>query len=154
MLDGVGGDVDGGSSDTDLDLARLGGLSDGDRHGENTVCVVSGKTLSVELLSELERLVDVAIAAATRDNASALGERCVVAVRLKAKVAAIDGEVDVVGVDAGDVDKERDALFGANDVVVEARCSLESSGGISVVCLLYTSPSPRDGLLSRMPSSA
>ena len=24
----------------------------------------------------------------------------------------------------------------------------------AVVCLLYTSPSPRDGLLSRMPSSA
>ena len=27
-------------------------------------------------------------------------------------------------------------------------------GGFSVCCLLYTSPSPRDGLLSRMPSSA
>ena len=27
-------------------------------------------------------------------------------------------------------------------------------GGISMTCLLYTSPSPRDGLLSRMPSSA
>ena len=26
--------------------------------------------------------------------------------------------------------------------------------GIYVDCLLYTSPSPRDGLLSRMPSSA
>ena len=26
--------------------------------------------------------------------------------------------------------------------------------GITDVCLLYTSPSPRDGLLSRMPSSA
>ena len=26
--------------------------------------------------------------------------------------------------------------------------------GLSVACLLYTSPSPRDGLLSRMPSSA
>ena len=26
--------------------------------------------------------------------------------------------------------------------------------GISTTCLLYTSPSPRDGLLSRMPSSA
>ena len=26
--------------------------------------------------------------------------------------------------------------------------------GWSAVCLLYTSPSPRDGLLSRMPSSA
>ena len=24
----------------------------------------------------------------------------------------------------------------------------------NIVCLLYTSPSPRDGLLSRMPSSA
>ena len=27
-------------------------------------------------------------------------------------------------------------------------------GGPSYICLLYTSPSPRDGLLSRMPSSA
>ena len=26
--------------------------------------------------------------------------------------------------------------------------------GLSILCLLYTSPSPRDGLLSRMPSSA
>ena len=26
--------------------------------------------------------------------------------------------------------------------------------GVYEVCLLYTSPSPRDGLLSRMPSSA
>ena len=29
-----------------------------------------------------------------------------------------------------------------------------SPDGKSIVCLLYTSPSPRDGLLSRMPSSA
>ena len=28
------------------------------------------------------------------------------------------------------------------------------SGSLVVSCLLYTSPSPRDGLLSRMPSSA
>ena len=27
-------------------------------------------------------------------------------------------------------------------------------GALFVICLLYTSPSPRDGLLSRMPSSA
>ena len=27
-------------------------------------------------------------------------------------------------------------------------------GGAPIICLLYTSPSPRDGLLSRMPSSA
>ena len=25
---------------------------------------------------------------------------------------------------------------------------------LQIICLLYTSPSPRDGLLSRMPSSA
>ena len=31
---------------------------------------------------------------------------------------------------------------------------LEADPDITPVCLLYTSPSPRDGLLSRMPSSA
>ena len=31
---------------------------------------------------------------------------------------------------------------------------LDSFDIVSIVCLLYTSPSPRDGLLSRMPSSA
>ena len=30
----------------------------------------------------------------------------------------------------------------------------QSAGGYTCPCLLYTSPSPRDGLLSRMPSSA
>ena len=29
-----------------------------------------------------------------------------------------------------------------------------NTSGLSITCLLYTSPSPRDGLLSRMPSSA
>ena len=32
--------------------------------------------------------------------------------------------------------------------------TFESKNGKSIICLLYTSPSPRDGLLSRMPSSA
>ena len=38
----------------------------------------------------------------------------------------------------------------------KARSGREYGGFIkeSVYCLLYTSPSPRDGLLSRMPSSA
>ena len=31
---------------------------------------------------------------------------------------------------------------------------LARQSGIPSICLLYTSPSPRDGLLSRMPSSA
>ena len=32
--------------------------------------------------------------------------------------------------------------------------ALRGSTDLNVACLLYTSPSPRDGLLSRMPSSA
>ena len=31
---------------------------------------------------------------------------------------------------------------------------LDGFKGQDIICLLYTSPSPRDGLLSRMPSSA
>ena len=43
---------------------------------------------------------------------------------------------------------------GANIVTVSLR--REAAGGKTgdAFCLLYTSPSPRDGLLSRMPSSA
>ena len=37
---------------------------------------------------------------------------------------------------------------------IESNDSTEKSSEQSDVCLLYTSPSPRDGLLSRMPSSA
>ncbi len=33
-------------------------------------------------------------------------------------------------------------------------CVAVMEGDQAKVCLLYTSPSPRDGLLSRMPSSA
>ena len=33
-------------------------------------------------------------------------------------------------------------------------CVAVGSATLFIICLLYTSPSPRDGLLSRMPSSA
>ena len=42
-------------------------------------------------------------------------------------------------------------------LVLGAECdgkTVESIEGMADGCLLYTSPSPRDGLLSRMPSSA
>ena len=35
-----------------------------------------------------------------------------------------------------------------------ANLSAAVAGPVAWICLLYTSPSPRDGLLSRMPSSA
>ena len=40
------------------------------------------------------------------------------------------------------------------DSIAEFEEVLALSDGGEVTCLLYTSPSPRDGLLSRMPSSA
>ena len=42
---------------------------------------------------------------------------------------------------------------GAPSIKIEDNKSWKERG-VSKVCLLYTSPSPRDGLLSRMPSSA
>ena len=64
------------------------------------------------------------------------------------------------GVDHGDWDPE-DYNFGLYTIVIGAQ-TLHATGyamgmqrdGVVGTCLLYTSPSPRDGLLSRMPSSA
>ena len=42
----------------------------------------------------------------------------------------------------------------ADQPVIETETSAPDGLTTFVVCLLYTSPSPRDGLLSRMPSSA
>ena len=53
---------------------------------------------------------------------------------------------------------EDGATVKAGDVVAriprEGAKTKDITGGLPRVCLLYTSPSPRDGLLSRMPSSA
>ena len=38
--------------------------------------------------------------------------------------------------------------------IARAEYELKQRGQLLSICLLYTSPSPRDGLLSRMPSSA
>ena len=38
--------------------------------------------------------------------------------------------------------------------LIGPKAAITSSTGVYYICLLYTSPSPRDGLLSRMPSSA
>ena len=48
---------------------------------------------------------------------------------------------------------------GLNDLAKRAEEAARQAGGMpqmfgTITCLLYTSPSPRDGLLSRMPSSA
>ena len=42
----------------------------------------------------------------------------------------------------------------ANELAVLIKSKRLNADEIRKACLLYTSPSPRDGLLSRMPSSA
>ena len=48
---------------------------------------------------------------------------------------------------------ERSILSGESDAAVHSMKDMETHFAPNT-CLLYTSPSPRDGLLSRMPSSA
>ena len=45
-------------------------------------------------------------------------------------------------------------LLRDSDALVFNLDKLGYAGDLTGICLLYTSPSPRDGLLSRMPSSA
>ena len=60
---------------------------------------------------------------------------------------ALHGIRDVLGGDRGAV--------GVLDAVLEGEGPGEAVGGdLTEVCLLYTSPSPRDRTRSRMPSSA
>ena len=72
----------------------------------------------------------VAIASRTRDNAAKCAEQH--------SIATVHDSIDQL------LDDESIEVL---DVAVPPDNQLE-------VCLLYTSPSPRDGLLSRMPSSA
>ena len=51
-------------------------------------------------------------------------------------------------------DAVRVVLLQGGEQIFSAGADLEEMRSQPEVCLLYTSPSPRDGLLSRMPSSA
>ena len=81
------------------------------------------------------------------------GARQMLAAALRAEVAAY------IEAHAGELDENGHRLVVRNGYHRE-REVLTAAGAVSVTaprvndCLLYTSPSPRDGLLSRMPSSA
>ena len=71
----------------------------------------------------------------------------------------------VKGFETGNIDmmtdgtEEREFLYAedcceALETVMEKYSDFTSDNELHITCLLYTSPSPRDGLLSRMPSSA
>ena len=81
-------------------------------------------------------------------RAAEAGHRLAGDVGVAVVVHELDVGLDVAEGEEGDAREAR--------VVVAEDALLEAVGVAAVVedCLLYTSPSPRDGLLSRMPSSA
>ncbi len=92
------------------------------------------------VLSDLVAGVDLTPAAAR----AALGS----ILRGEATDAQVAGFIIALGMKGGSVLE----LTGLVEAMMDAASPLDVPNG--TICLLYTSPSPRDGLLSRMPSSA
>ena len=76
------------------------------------------------------------------------------------KQYAMDGSFKYSGIEMimYDIDNERFKIFpnpASNEIYVNMKSDAGSSAVVKIYnCLLYTSPSPRDATLSRMPSSA
>ena len=70
--------------------------------------------------------------------------------RARVDIETVEGSTPIMLALVLDQGPERDRRLIVNDLI-SAGASVHAR---SHVCLLYTSPSPRDGLLSRMPSSA
>ena len=70
---------------------------------------------------------------------------------LCAENKAAEGEAAEPAAEAAEPAAEGAAVEGA---AAAASDEAEPADRVAELCLLYTSPSPRDGLLSRMPSSA
>ena len=87
--------------------------------------------------------------------------------RPQAPVSSVDPP-DIPGSGPMAVDQDEDLIPDIHEVIFSEARHIDTPFGVVVVqgldpmngsdnitdCLLYTSPSPRDGLLSRMPSSA
>ena len=68
---------------------------------------------------------------------------------------SISGEGDMGWIEEGTLRKEIErVVFDAPESAIVGPFETQDGFVLYKVCLLYTSPSPRDGLLSRMPSSA
>ena len=62
-------------------------------------------------------------------------------------IKELDAPVSTTTIDKNLVDAPTDNIYEAISIIAKRATQINT-------CLLYTSPSPRDGLLSRMPSSA
>ena len=69
-------------------------------------------------------------------------------------VAVINDTILYRGFDGGERVERREEFSPTLYVPSKKETEYKTLEGNYVDCLLYTSPSPRDGLLSRMPSSA
>mgnify|MGYP003323820102 FL=1 len=109
-------------------------------------------------IPEPERAIDGAFLMPIEDVFSISGRGTVVTGRVERGVVKVGEEIEIVGIR----DTEKTTCTG---VEMFRKLLDEGQAGDNVgvllrgvkrdeVCLLYTSPSPRDGLLSRMPSSA
>ena len=70
--------------------------------------------------------------------------------------AAESGELKVVGMGMNKAELDANKVLNSGRLLVDLNENADIAGALTEakICLLYTSPSPRDGLLSRMPSSA
>ena len=67
---------------------------------------------------------------------------------------SIDAELKDVRKKLDDIEKKQDMMNKMYQLDGEKKIKRGEVPSGHYTCLLYTSPSPRDGLLSRMPSSA
>ena len=76
----------------------------------------------------------------------------------ESKVFSLQTQVDVDEADEDYIplvqDNSKPSISASDDEAEEVEVVEERMSEEDLLCLLYTSPSPRDGLLSRMPSSA
>ena len=66
------------------------------------------------------------------------------------------GQGDIRDIGSGNIGATNVLRTGRKDIAALTLLLDAGKAGVAglIICLLYTSPSPRDGLLSRMPSSA
>ena len=152
-----------GNLPVDIDPLRPG-LHYAGKHVLRVGVVLLGMRLSVTQLGELGLPVIGVIAAtviATFFGTQALGRRLGVSGPLSLLIAtgySICGASAIAAMESTSDAQEEEVAAAIGLVTLAgtiAMFAIPALGAtLSLTCLLYTSPSPRDGLLSRMPSSA